>query len=56
MFDQLLQVAGDVLLKLRDGFGAEDMGEDFTFAGMVRSIAGAEKGARDGDESVVVVA
>lgn len=56
LLDELLQVADDVLLELGDGLGAEGVGDDLAFAGVLCSIAGAENVASDGDKCCIVVA
>ena len=55
LFDELLQVVGHVLLELRDGLGAECMGDGFALAGVFGAIAGVEEAAVDGDKGVVIV-
>lgn len=56
LLDELFQVADDVLLELGDGLGAEGVGDDLAFAGVLCSIAGAEQVASDGYKCFIEVA
>lgn len=53
--DKLLEIVGNVLLELGDGFGAEGMGEGLAFASVFCSIAGAEEVGVDGEKGIIVV-
>lgn len=44
----------DVLLELAYALGAEGVGDRFTFAGVLCSIAGVEETSSDRDEGIVV--
>lgn len=46
----------NVLLKLRDGLGAEGVGNSFSFAGMFGPITGIEETALNGDKGIIVLA
>ena len=45
-----------VLLELRDGLGAEGVGNKFAFAGMVGPITSIEETTPDGDKGIVILA